>query len=287
MFTVNLALVSQSKSVTLGQLAKAAAAIQKQVTRDVRQEWNVEATVDAFERLKDVPLGYWPVVIRDRIKYHAQGIHLNKDNGQPFALVKYSEEWTLTTSHECVEMLVDPSGNRLIAGDPVKPGQGRVNYLVEVCDPSEASEFAYTVNGILVSDFYTPHFFEPIAATGVRYSYTGAITKPRQVLEGGYLSWWEPKTGHLWQLFVVDGKKEFVDHGVVAIEGTASMRHLSDMAAQAYRAKKKRASALAGKPRKGLLLSAMAAATAKVDSLLDASVEASADRLQRQIDALS
>ena len=43
-----------------------------------------------------------------------------------------------------------------------------------------------------MSDFYTPRFFDPLVAPGVRYSFTGALTEPRQVLRGGYLSWARP-----------------------------------------------------------------------------------------------
>jgi hypothetical protein len=177
-----IALVSQTNRVTFGQLALVSAALQKQMGRDLKPIWEIDSSVDAFERLQDVPLGYWPIVIRDDISFDAQGIHLNKANGQPFALVKFSNNWSLTTSHESLEMLVDPSGNRTAAGDSVKPGQGRVEFLVEVCDPSEAAQFGYAINGVLVSDFYTPEYFDPIAANGVRYSFVGAITKPRQVL---------------------------------------------------------------------------------------------------------
>ncbi len=109
------------------------------------------------------------------------------------------DEWSLTASHEAMEMLVDPSGNRLVAGDSPKADQGRVSFLVEVCDPSEASDYAYSANGILVSDFYTPNYFDPVKAPGVRYSYTGAITEPRQVLKGGYLSWEDAVSGSWWQ----------------------------------------------------------------------------------------
>jgi hypothetical protein len=104
-----------------------------------------------------------------------------------------------------MEMLVDPFGNRLVASDSPKEGQGRVSILVEVCDPPEAADFAYTVNGILVSDFYTPNYFDPVATSGVRYSFTGAITEPRQVLRGGYLSWIDSNTNHWWQETWFDG----------------------------------------------------------------------------------
>jgi hypothetical protein len=56
-----------------------------------------------------------------------------------------------------------------------------------------------------VSDFYTPNYFDPVTASGVRYSYTGAITKPGQVLRGGYLSWKDATSGHWWQETWFDG----------------------------------------------------------------------------------
>jgi hypothetical protein len=45
---------------------------------------------------------------------------------------------------------------------------------------------------MLLSSYSTmlasPNYFDPMSASGVRYSFTGAITQPRQVLRGGYLS---------------------------------------------------------------------------------------------------
>src|SRR5438046_1982165 len=134
MLTSNLGLVSQSSQVDVNALGPAVAAIQRQVTRDFGPLWSIQATVDVFPTLADVPLAYWHVSIKDQIPYDAAGIHLNEKSGQPFALVLYTDDWTLTTSHECLEMLADPNGNRLIAGDSIKPDQGRVEYLVEICD---------------------------------------------------------------------------------------------------------------------------------------------------------
>jgi len=222
-----VALVSQSKHVSLADLTPVSAAISKQVTRDLGPIWNLQASVDAFDSLDSVPLGYWSVVIMDKIPEHAQGIHLNNDNGQPYALVQYSDDWSVTTSHETMEMLVDPSGNRTITCNSPVPHQGRAMILVEVCDPSEGDQFGYTVNGVLVSDFYTPRFFDPVEAPGVRYSYTGAITKPRQVLEGGYISWWDPTTKHMFQMLVQDGKQQIQDRGPVPA-GFGTLRSFAD-----------------------------------------------------------
>ena len=214
MLTISVAVVSEVKHHDPGDVARVTAALQRQAIRDFRPVWNVEATVDSFPKLEDVPVGYWPILIQTDINTPgAAGVHLDKD-GQPFALVAMSDSWSLTASHELLEMLADPFGNRLVPGQSPKPDQGRVEFLVEVCDPSEAEQFGYTVNDILMSDFYTPHFFDPVKADSVRYSFTGAITEPRTILKGGYISWHEPVSDHWWQQTWFGAKPEFRDLGV-------------------------------------------------------------------------
>ena len=227
-----LALVSESKIVPHGDVLKVSAALQKQATRDLGPIWDIAATVDAFEKLEDVPVGYWAMRIMDDIQVDgAAGIH-EDENGQPFALITASsslDTWSLTASHEAFEMLVDPFGNRVIAGDSPKPDQGRASFLVEVCDPSEAADYAYSVNGILVSDFYTPNYFDPVKAAGVNFSYTGALTEPRQVLPGGYLSWQDAASGHWWQeVWFGTDQPEFRDLGVIDQKANGNVRAVID-----------------------------------------------------------
>jgi hypothetical protein len=278
-----VALVSQTKQVALEELTTASAAVSKQVTRDFAPIWNIEASVDAFGSLDQVPLGYYPVIIRDDIPYDAQGIHLNADDGHPYSLVQYSTNWALTVSHETLEMLADPSGNRTVAGNSVKPGQGRVLYLVEVCDPSEGAEYGYTLNGVLLSDFYTPNFFDPVVSSGVRYSFTGAITEPRQVLDGGYLSWFDPVSKHVFQLFVEGTKKEFVDQGSMP-GGFKSLREFSDRMSTARRGGTMREGAPRGLMMTSRLTSSERAPKNVKGSLVDQSAVARATSLQAQID---
>ena len=226
MLTINLALVSEIEDHDPSDLARVGAALQRQVTRDFGPVWDVRATLDVFPRLEDVPIGYWPMMIVEEVE-GAAGIHLDKD-GQPFALIEMSDSWSLTASHEMLEMLADPFGNRLVPGASIKRGQGRVEYLVEVCDPSEAAEFGYTVNDILVSDFYTPRFFDPVHSAATRYSFTDAVKKPRQVLRGGYVSWHEPKTDHWWQQTWFGARKEYRDLGVFDVAQHGSLRAFID-----------------------------------------------------------
>jgi hypothetical protein len=199
-----LALVPDGVNLKMSELTRVASALSKQVARDFAPIWNTNATVDAFASLDDVPSDYWPMIVAANVE-DAAGFHDDED-GQPFALIEFGADWSLTASHECLEMLADPFGRRLRAANvppqAVKLGlpNRRVRYLVEVCDPSEAGQFAYTVNGVLVSDFYTPDFFDPITVSSVRYSFTGAIKSPRTVLKNGYISWNDPITRHWMQL---------------------------------------------------------------------------------------
>ena len=162
---------------------QAAAAVQKQITRDFTPYWGLTATVDAFEDLASVPSDYRPVVVfgdpselaassRSRSaserrradrrfeRERLAGLHLNTFTRQPFALVAASDTWSVALSHEVLELIADPFGNRLVAAaHPLDPNQ-RVKYLLEVCDPCQATW--YPVNGVPVSDFYTPRYFDPV-----------------------------------------------------------------------------------------------------------------------------
>ncbi len=207
----HVALVSKSKSVNLSKISSVAAALNKQVGRDFGPIWGITATVDAFDKLQDVPVDYWPVIILDKLNDPSAGGYHQTKNGEPFSVVLASE-FPLAASHETLEMLADPYGRRTVAGSPPPnspapiSGFTRVSYLVEVCDPCEGDQFAYPVNGVSVSDFITPNYYDPVASKTVRYSFTGAITEPHQVLEAGYVSFSDPASGHWYQIFVQNGK---------------------------------------------------------------------------------
>jgi hypothetical protein len=204
-----------------------AAALSKQAVRDLSPLWGVTATVDAFTSLRTVPVGYWPVIIVDQVGGGALGYHQDQ-HGRPYALVQYSDSWSLTASHETVEMLVDPFGSRTAAGRSPKSGQGQVEFLVEACDPCEDPQFAYTIDGVLASDFITPRFYDPRKTTSARYSFTGAITQPRQIRQGGYLSWWDPQSDHVWQELWLGSAKQYKDLGHGEFGRGQSLREFVD-----------------------------------------------------------
>jgi len=222
LLTDYVALVSLTRDISTSNVLQVAAAVQKQVTRDLTPLWGIRANVDAFEKLADVPNDYHPVVLfgdpaellgqlefeignvaAARLVEQFQagriaGIHANAFTRQPFALIQAGDDWSVAVSHEVLEMLADPYGNRLIAArHPLDPDE-RVKYLLEVCDPCQT--VGYTVNGWKMSDFYTPRYFDPVRNSAAFYSFTGAITHPLHLLEGGYISWIDPRDSGLYQL---------------------------------------------------------------------------------------
>ena len=216
MSVIQVGLVDKTKAIHPDLLNTTAAALTIQVMRDLTQFWTVHATVSVLPDPAKIPAGVWPVFLVKRLPPDEGGFHLDKHN-QPYAKViasASSEEWTIDASHEVLEMLVDPYGNRLqnstsieVKGRKIQDGTGQFGYLVEACDPCEADKFSYGINGIAVSDFITPHFYDPIVTSGTRYSFTGAIKAPRQILPGGYISWVNHQTDQMQQLLYVDPLK--------------------------------------------------------------------------------
>ena len=220
-----IGLVDKTGNIDSELLQETAAAISIQVTRDLWPIWGVNATVQHLPSPKKIPVGVWPVFLVAKLPPGEGGFHLDKRN-QPYAEViasPDSDDWTLDASHEIVEMLVDPMGNRLqtsraieISASGVADTTGEFDYLVEACDPCEADAYAYSINGIAVSDFITPNFYDPVATSGMRYSYGGNIRAPRQVLPGGYISFVDPETSHVEQILLVGPEPQVVDLGPAA-----------------------------------------------------------------------
>jgi hypothetical protein len=239
--TPHVALVSETQSVALTDVSAVAAALQKQVTRDFGPVWGINATVDSFDSLESVPVDYWPVILRDDINEPgAAGFHTD-DQGQPFSLVQVDEKWPFTASHETLEMLADPFGNRTVAGSPPPQAPSpisefeRVIYLVEVCDPCESEQLAYSVNGVNVSDFITPHYYDPNGATGVQYSFRGSVKEPHTVLEGGYVSFGNPLDNQWYQIVVENGVVKLRNLGEIKSTRGKSLREIVDRAVRRAR----------------------------------------------------
>ena len=198
MAITQVVLVDQTHEIDPVLLHSASLALNTQVVQDLPQYWSgISANVSYAPSLAAVPHGAWPVFLVKKLPPGEGGFHLDAHN-QPYAKVIASSAdttWTIDASHEIVEMLVDPWGNRTqksqaieISGKGVKDASGTFSYLVEACDPCEANQFAYDIGGIAVSDFITPHYYDASETANTRYSFRNNISRPRELLDGGYIS---------------------------------------------------------------------------------------------------
>ena len=196
MLIQHIALVSEDNGPSPSELARVAAALQEQVMRDLAPLWDVSATVHAFPFLEDVPLGVWPIVITGKPLGAQSGIHRD-DNGQPYAHIATGDAWSLRASRVCLEMLVNPTEDRLVAAaSPRNPGE-LAEYLVEVCGPSDPRR-AYSIQGVMVSDFCTPAYYGMRFSWGHGYSVNGSADAPLQLPRYGHLTWRDLASNTWW-----------------------------------------------------------------------------------------
>ena len=236
MLTARIGLVDLTGRVDRRLMAAVATAINVQVTRDLAQFWPVRASVVYLSDPALVGPGMWPVTIVHGLGPEEGGCHVGAHN-QPFAKVintREGDEWTLDASHEICEMLIDPFGNALqpsapvgVDGDVLRDLEGTLEYLVEACEPCASAAAGYEIDGVLVSDFISPRYFDRAAATGVRYSFAGSIHAPRQVLPGGRLSWIDPESGEVRQAARLDVSAPPVLRNL-GLPGGASLRAFVD-----------------------------------------------------------
>jgi hypothetical protein len=237
MSVIQIGLVDTTRHLDSELVHNAAMALNLQVTRDLPQFWPVNATVTYLPSPHKIPAGIWPVRLVKTLPPGEGGYHSDRHK-QPYARVIATPDdptWTIDASHEILEMLVDPYGNRMqssvaieIKHGKIVDGHGQFGYLVEACDPCEDNRYGYTINGIMVSDFITPHFYDPVETAGTRYSFCGHLKAPRQILPGGYISWVNTVMDEWQQLLWVDPKKPPVIENIGKADQTKSLREWID-----------------------------------------------------------
>jgi hypothetical protein len=144
METVKLSLIPRTEALSLSEVAAVAGAIQEQVIEHFAPIWNTSAIIAALE---EPEFGYIPIFIRDTINQpRLSGFHTVEKDGSPYAVVQYGPTWSLPASHECLEMIIDPKGYTRIPG--ILPGitPTPVEYVLEVCDPCQSLQCAYTIS---------------------------------------------------------------------------------------------------------------------------------------------
>src|ERR1700756_622021 len=192
-----IAIVNQSTLVSDQDVATMTQAITAQVKLDVAPLWDRSpAAVIFYTDPKNVPVAAHGIALVDPIKDQPKGVlgfHTEDNGGKLWGVVAAKPEldnggkattgdWSVSSvlSHEVLEMFIDPNCN-LWAND----GHGKA-YSFEVCDPVEAP--TYEVNGVSVSNFVTPAWFDPLSnhATA-QYDKLGKLHAPFSILKGGYV----------------------------------------------------------------------------------------------------
>lgn len=218
---IELASELTNNEVSRSDLESIAAAYTLHVHAGLSRAWPnvVLADVAVVDALKVGQSGAYPIMVvgMGQMPAGAGGFHLDRHK-QPQAIVGYDpsarDQLSVTVSHEGDEMLVDPTGNRLVTCPLHVPGEAQprvVKVLVEVSDACEAR--SYPLNGVDLTDSCTPLFYGthhwhgipsgPPQVAGL--TLMGTISTPLTVLPGGYLSFVDPRT-HVWQQITAFGE---------------------------------------------------------------------------------
>lgn len=196
--TQQIAIVNESTVITDEQLGPIVAALQIQVTRDFAPAYGVSATLEFFYKPNPLPPDAWVIaVLDDSDQAGALGYHDLTKTGQPLGKVfaktdvKYGDSVSVTLSHELLEMLGDPFINLCIQADD------NLIYAYEVGDPVEADALGYQINGVQVSDFVLPAYFEASSEKAAQTDFTNHLNGRRApaLTPDGYISKLDPKSG--------------------------------------------------------------------------------------------
>lgn len=210
MAQIKVSVINSSSVLTDDQVHAVIPALQTQVSRDFAPPWGVDADLDFVPKGQQPPERHWWLVVLDNSDAAgALGYHDITPEGLPLGKVfagtdmQFGNQWTVTASHELLEMLGDPAINltalSMTAFDVKQNVVGRL-YAYEVCDACEADKFGYQIDGVLVSDFVFPAWFEPFRPAGsTQFDQQNQIKGPFQLLPGGYIGVYDMTSGTGWQ----------------------------------------------------------------------------------------
>jgi hypothetical protein len=184
--------VNDSDAVSDAAARRIVRALGRQAREHFAPAWGIRAEVELVPRHR-VAAGAWVIAIVDSARSgDALGWHELTAAGLPLGKVyavdssRADGSWSITASHELLELLADPDMTMTVLDDS---GRARRLYAYEVCDPVQDDRFAYALDGVRVSDFVLPAWFESFhRPRSVRFDHAGACTRPLQVTAGGYAS---------------------------------------------------------------------------------------------------
>jgi hypothetical protein len=204
MANITVAVVNASTVLTDDQVSAVVPALQTQVHRDFAPAWGVDADLVFVPSGSNPPPGSWWLGIFDNSDQAGiLGYHELTPEGMPLGKVfagtdlQLGYQWTITTSHELLEMLADPNVDLTVFRQP--DNTSGTLYSYEVCDACEADQFGYDIDGTTVSDFVFPAWFESFRQPGsTTFDFGNQIQQPFQLLWGGYISVFDVGSGTGW-----------------------------------------------------------------------------------------
>ena len=204
MSNINIAVLNSSTVLKDDQIKPVVAALQKQVHNDWAPVWGNDADLSLVPAGAQPAAGsWWLVILDDSDQAGALGFHDLTDEGLPIGKVfarsdlTAGSQWSVTVSHELLEMLGDPDIN-LSALVQTDATTGTL-YAYEVCDACEDDQFGYVIDGVTVSDFVHPTWFESFRDPGsTQFDHGKHITAPFQLLPGGYIGVFDVGAGTGW-----------------------------------------------------------------------------------------
>jgi len=198
-------------------------AINRQIDGDYAPYWSLGATLRLEGRSSVKPSTQTLADMRgDAVIYlwnHADvddaiGYHDLNNRGIPYGFVfteiskQIGEAWSITLSHEALELIGDPESNLLVMGPDPKDLGRDVFHWYEMCDAVQDEH--YTIDGVDVSNFVLPLYFTGGDEMGGRNdflgrSHDGRTLRSFSVNPGGYIGFYDPKTGRM-SSFEADAK---------------------------------------------------------------------------------
>ena len=200
-----VAVFNQSTSVADAEVEAAIAALQTQVHRDFAPAWGVDADLHFVPAGSRPPASsWWLVFLDDSDQPGALGYRDLTADGLPMAKVfvrsalNVKASWMVSASHILLEMLANPRQNLTVLVQSAER-KGTL-YPQEVCNPCSSERQAYRIGKFLVSDFVFPAWFESFRKRGsTRFDFGRHITRPFQILNGGYALVWDVNSDTGWR----------------------------------------------------------------------------------------
>jgi len=225
----DFALISLDNRIDFKDVQRIAASVHQQLTTDFYHKWGRYIEMHAYQHEADAPVHLWRVYLQNGLdEPGALGYHTTI-HGQPVAYVDSSsgriEEISVTVSHEALESAADSYGNKLLTMLHPVNNKENVRVLLELCDPPEA--VSYVVNGLPVSDFLLPEWYDA-KATGIPYTFRNSIKTPRTLIRGGYVSFIDSHGRGWQQTFFSGNAPKLVGPFAWTVSGGQSLREQID-----------------------------------------------------------